>query len=327
MRIWMKLFKLILILVVGYYLLYFICVYKDVVLSLPFKNNLKGKIVYSVKGQYINVLNLNTGKKNTIYRVPFETLSHLGFADNPYFSPDGEKIVFTQSQRLFDNSLYIMDADGESIKEFLLSKGEESYNCPSWSPDGENIAFITQKLNEQGVYSINLRTRDIKRITDILPGKDQPAWSPDGKMIAFTYENKVRRYIAPGVAEERNRSGIYIVDVDTSQIRKHVELASQPTWSPDGRLLAYEGMDGYYVTGVYDNFVYDDTLIIPIKHIIGGTMGSYPIRWSPEGKYLVFRKEVWPGLAGIYVASLDNPNRHIRIDTDDKGIIGMSWAK
>lgn len=327
MRIWIKLFKFILILVIVYYALFFICVYKDVVLSLPFKKNLKGKIVYSVKGHYINLLNLDTGKKTTIYKVPFETLSRLGFVSDPSFSPDGKQIVFSQSQRPFDDSLYIMDADGANIKELLISKRKDSYECPFWAPDGERIAFIKQKTNEQGVYSINLRNRDVKRITNVFPEKDQPSWSPDGQMIAFTYENKIRRYIAPDISEEWNRSGIYIIDADTGQIRKHIELASQPTWSPCGRLLAYEGMDGYYVTGIYDNFVYDDTLVINYNRPFFGIGRSYPVRWSPDGKFLVFHKEIWPGLAGVYAISLDNPNQHIRIDTDDDGIIGMSWAR
>jgi Tol biopolymer transport system component len=324
MRIILKFLKFILLLVVAYYCLYFFFVYKDVVLSLPFKKSLKGKIVYSLKGHYINVIEFPSCKKTTIYRVPLETLHHLGFVGNPYFSPDGERIVFSQSQKLFDDSLYIMDKDGKNVDMLLYAGTKDSYRCPSWSNDGKKIAFVTQKSREEGLYSLSLESNVIKHVINIQPGIDQPSWSPDSKMIAFSYENKVRQYIGRGLVEERNLGGIYIVDAETGQVKRRVELAKQPAISPDGELLVYERKDGYYITDLYDDSGYNEYLLIPTRTIIGG---STPIRWSPDGKYLVFCKEIWPYIEGIYVISLDNPKRHIRIATEERGIIGMSWAK
>ncbi len=326
----MRILKISAIILVGLFLFYLTCVYKDVILSIPFKKGLSGKVAYSVKGYFVSLLDLQTGKKRIIYRVPEETLAHLGFVSNPSFSPDGKSIVFSQSQHLFDNSLYIMDESGMNIRQFLLSPSidDENYSSPSWSPNGDKIAFTEGKNDRQGVYVVDIKDKVIRKLVDIKPKNNiQPSWSPDGGMIAFASYRETRKYLDDRHYEVRDAGGVYVIDVNSGSTKKYVDLASQPAWSPSGRLIAYEKKDGYYVTDLYDDTIYDVTLIIPIRRPLFCARISYPIRWSPDGKYLVFCKQVWPGIVGIYVASLDNLNRHIRVATEDENIIGMSWGE
>lgn len=327
MKIAGNLLKIFLVLLIGYFLFYFICVYKDVLFAIPVKNVLKGKIVYSAKGRNIKVIELPSAKTKIIYSVPEETRKQLGFANNPSFSPKGNMVVFSQSSNLFDDKLYIMDSTGENNKLFLDLDNAPAI-CPSWSPDGKKIAFLIDKPARQGLYVIDLSNHNsIIRLSDMPPYGSQPAWSPDSKLVAFVSGTRVSKYIGNGYYEGRIIGGTYIIDIESRLIKKYMDSGSEISWSPDGRYLAYAEMDGYYIANLDNSFDYNKSPLIPYKKPFFGIGGAFPIRWSPDGKYLVFCKEIWPNIAGIYVAPIDNPKRQIRIGTDHRVIIGMSWAE
>jgi len=326
MKLLMKLVIIFLILIIAYSFLYYFSVYNDTVSSAFKGKNLKGKIVYSLGGYCIKTIELPS-QRNTVIYSKHGLDEDVGLIENPYFSPDGTMVIFSQSRSLFKDELYVMNSDGSNANLFLHMDNEISALCPSWSPDGTKIAFIVQNTGREGLYIIDRHSHNITNICNIRPSKDQPAWSPDNKKIAFSSENIVSKNLGNGLREERNMGGIYIIDIATGNIENYIDLADQPAWSPNGTTLAFERGDGYHVIDVFDKIGQTDNLIIPYRKAVIGIGGSFPIRWSPDGKYLVFCKELWYGIAGIYIAPIDKPRSQIRIATDDQSIIGMSWTK
>lgn len=326
MKILENIVKSFLFLVIIYVLLYFICVYKDEILSISAKRDLSGKIAYSLKGHYIKLIEFPSGKKETIYSVSEEIKKHLGFANDPSFSPDAKMIVFSQSNYLFDDKLYIIDSDGTNIKLFL-NLGDVAAICPSWSPDGKKIAFVIQGEGKQGLYIVDIdNPSSLTRISNILPYNSQPAWSPDSKKIVFISSEHIKKVINERLYHKIFVGKVFLVNVDNKDFIPVIG-ASEVDWSPDGKNLICKKVDGYYIVNIDEKQTYPSYLLIPYKRPFFGIGGSFPVRWSPDGKYIVFCKEIWPGLAGIYVASIDNPQKHIRIATEDEAIIGMSWAE
>ena len=95
------------------------------------------------------------------------------------------------------DEIYVMDADGSDQTQ--LTDNEALDESPSWSPDGEKIAFT----NLRGVYVMNAEDgSDVTRFTD---GGD-PSWSPDGEKIAFT---SIR-----DVDDESEFNAVYTMDAD-----------------------------------------------------------------------------------------------------------------
>ncbi|MCU0651473.1 MAG: hypothetical protein MUC39_00815 [Candidatus Omnitrophica bacterium] len=323
----MKILKIILavflVLIIGGNFIFYFLVYKDVVTSFFMKKDLRGEIVYGLGGHTIKVIELPSQRDITVYSK--NAGDNFGLMD-PYFSPDGSMVVFSRDESSA-NRLFIMDSNGANVKLFLDLGEETNVVCPSWSPDGKKIAFIMQNTNKEGLYVIDRHTRAITRVSSMRPEQDQPSWSPDSKKIAFTYENKVSRYLSNGLREERNMSGVCVVDIATGNIENYIDLAMQPAWSPDGAKLAFEGIGGYHIMDVFDKTRQTVQLIIPVKKALIGIGGSFPVRWSPDGKYLVYAKELWYGIAGIYVTPINNPKQQIRIGTDNQAIFGMSWAE
>jgi Tol biopolymer transport system component len=108
--------------------------------------------------------------------------ANLGY---PSFSPDGNRLVY----RSWDDrgsALLIMDVGtGESTP---LLAGFGRVNFPSWSPAGDLVQFTSDRGGDQNydIYTIDVATRRIRRLTEH-PGVDAHAsWSSDGRWLAFS---------------------------------------------------------------------------------------------------------------------------------------------
>ncbi len=111
--------------------------------------------------------------------------------DDPDWSPNGQKIVFT-SHAVTDNhtdsvtaEIYVINADGTGVPERLTNNVEEE-RAPAWSPDGTRILFMCRRggsdfeicvMNRDGTGLMQLTDNDVPDLT--------PSWSPDGKKIVF----------------------------------------------------------------------------------------------------------------------------------------------
>ena len=119
--------------------------------------------------------------------------------DDPDWSPDGRKIVFTSHPATDNNKIddhpaaeiYVTDAGGAGRLQRLTNNAEEE-RAPSWSPDGKRILFMCRKGSppEGGVIPafelcvMNADGTGLTRLTNT--GRTlTPNWSPDGQQIVF----------------------------------------------------------------------------------------------------------------------------------------------
>jgi TolB protein len=199
----------------------------------------------------------------------------------------------------------ILDNTSESTFDFW-----DSY--PSWSPDGEWVAFISDRagIGEWDIYRIGADGGDLQRLTEGRNAYRSLAWSADGEWIVFSANSQVHE-------------GIYILRPDGSEERALMDISvrsTDPSWSPDGGEIVFAIDDGrainLYILSV------DDGEIRRLTDKPGAD--SYPI-WSPDGESVIFSAIGANGYAQIYRIGTHGDNREAITHMEDCHAIAPTW--
>jgi dipeptidyl aminopeptidase/acylaminoacyl peptidase len=111
---------------------------------------------------------------------------------SPRVSPDGKRMVYTVNEAVTtpDKSEFVTQiwmANLDTKQNTQLTFGEKSSTNPKWSPDGNWIAFTSnRKDNKNNLYLLSMNGGEAEPLTDVKSGVSNFAWSPDGRSIGFT---------------------------------------------------------------------------------------------------------------------------------------------
>ena len=203
-----------------------------------------------------------------------------GFQATPAFSPDGTLVAFRQSDGGQKTGIYAAVVGGDRSIQLTSGSGD---CCPTWSPDGREIAF--SRYTDNDVFSIFTvpalggTERRLYRGPDHMGGGI--SWSPDGRLIAFTESH----------VSDPTRSWISVLSMADSSIRQISSpppgwIDRSPMYSPDGRRIAFIRST---VAGV-TNDIY--VMAANGGHVKRLTFDHRPIAgspaWTSDSKEIVF---------------------------------------
>ena len=113
---------------------------------------------------------------------------------------------------------------------------------PTFSPDGETIAYVSDRTGNFEIFLKQVSGGPDVNITNNPADDVQPAFSPDGKQIAFVSTRESRRPLGyENFGVPPTGGGIWVMPALGGSPRRIVESGNFPSWSPDGSSLVFMG--------------------------------------------------------------------------------------
>lgn len=218
------------------------------------------------------------------------------------------EIVFSSWREDVNKDDHIDGYDGAQLYILNLVSGElnqltdagYSDRSPVWSPDGERVAFISDRNGNDDMYVINVDNGELTRLTDTVELEESPTWSPDGAQIAFQRS----REIEDG-SKEVHLFVLTVRDGSVEQLTDQPNNDYMPDWSPDGQYIAFT-REGPVVEG---NKTLDGSMVYLKKLDTGEEFRLTEGRYDPGNT--TFSNPKWPSCTKNNHLSLEQvPGQH-----------------
>lgn len=252
--------------------------------------------------------------------VTLDDLFKFKRVSDPQVSPDGRHVVYVVSEVLFDENrtqsdLWIVETTGGKARPLTTTPKNESH--PRWSPDGQWIAFQSNRDGDTQVWLLPLAGGEARRLTSLSTGADSPVWSPTGDRIAFVSEVFPEFSAKPFAEADRlNREKLDAREKSKVKVRIATQLLYRhwASWHEGRRKHLF----------VVD--VKDGTAVGEPRNVTPGENDAQPtsmtfsagdeFAFSPDGKSLAFtatplplREQAWSTNHDLWLVNLDTLER------------------
>jgi TolB protein len=146
---------------------------------------------------------------------------------DPHVDPAGKLLVFGSTRHSTFSHLYVKPVDGATLTQLTDEAANDAQ--PVFSPDGQRIAFASNRGGPWDIWCIETTGRNPVQITSHPMAELHPSWSPDGREIVYCRLNA-----------RTGEGELWITPVDQSNARRCIGDGLFPAWSPTGNRILYQ---------------------------------------------------------------------------------------
>jgi Tol biopolymer transport system component/DNA-binding winged helix-turn-helix (wHTH) protein len=219
----------------------------------------------------------------------------------PAFAPDGDQVAFAWSGDKFDNTdIYVTLVGSTDVRRVTRDPADDF--APSWSPDGQRIAFLRRIGHSARIHVASALGGPDSKLSDFPVGATeaeeligaQITWSPDGRYIVAGRDPRFAADVS---------AGLYRIPVQGGEPHsitrpKRPTFDMAPAFSADGHRLAYLSCDSM---GVFLPLLVPNQCAVRVVDVDDRstpttetrTIATQPpdgggVAWSRDGKSIVF---------------------------------------
>lgn len=245
-------------------------------------------------------------------RIPkLDELLMLKTVGGTQISPDGKWVAYMVSHGDFKQDAFVTQiwlANTDTGKSVQLTRGDRSSTAPRWSPDGQWLAFLSNRFEDKNqIFLIDPSGGESRQLTKSETAINNFVWSEDGKTIAYTSTEPIakplkdrKEYYGDFDVVRAGYSHVHIWTLDVAEAMKSAIVGKQRTkktdfsvnsfsWSPDGSTIVFSAtINPDLIQGttgdIYLLKLSDDS----VKKIVDQPGPDTNPLFSPDGKQIVF---------------------------------------
>ncbi len=240
-----------------------------------------------------------------------EDIVNVQWLSDPQISPDGRSVAFVVTRMdgeadEYRSQVWLMATDGASEPR-QLTFGPKHDSMPRWSPDGQTLAFLSDRGGKAQVWLLPADGGEAnwaQQLTDIPAGVSYYAWSLDSLRLAVVSlvgdeeqkplmrEITALKYKHDGEGFRDGRKHIFVVDVESGEAKQVSDGDwddTYPCWSPDGSQIAFAS--ARHETRDIDSIA--DIWVVgadggEARHVTTSSGPATMPVWSPDGRNIAF---------------------------------------
>lgn len=267
-------------------------------------------------------------KSTTLIAGPANLQQHTfvteGYDADVAIDPTGKWMAYASTRHNEQSEIYIQRVDGLSVTQ--LTNDHAADANPAFSPDGNRIAYSSNRSGSWDLYVMDIDGRNHVQVT-AGPTQDlHPTWSPDGTTLCYS-----------SVGSRSDQWELWLVNVESME-KRMIGYGLFPSWSPDPKVnrIAFQRarQRGSRWFSLWMMDLVDGEARRVTEVAVSTNAAIVKPSWSPDGTRLAFSTIVEPakthggkplGQQDIWLIDADGTNRRRLTDGDGSNLMPY-WA-